>query len=64
MDLKESKNKPNNKFNSLFSTNLYSTNFEDVSDRKFDKVQRENDIIIQTVIEDRAITVSIQGYSL
>jgi len=66
MDLKESKSKPNNKFNSLFSTNLYSTNFEDVSDRKFDKVQRENDIIIQTttVIENRAITVSIQGYSL
>ena len=66
MDLKESKSKPNNKFNSLFSTNLYSTNFEDVSDRKFDKVQRENDLIIQTttVIENRAITVSIQGYSL
>ena len=65
MDLKESKSKPNNKFNSLFSTNLYSTNFEDVSDRKFDKVQRENDIIIQTtVVESRAITVSIQGYRL
>ena len=64
MDLKKDKNKSSNKFNSLFSTDSYLTNFEDVSDRKFDKVQRENDIIIQTVIEDRTITVSIQGYSL
>ena len=65
MDLKKSKNKPNNKFNSLFSTDSYLTNFEDVSDRKFDKVQRENDLIIQTttVIETQAVTVSIKGYS-
>ena len=65
MDLKKDKNKSSNKFNSLFSTDSYLTNFEDVSDRKFDKVQRENDLIIQTttVIETQAVTVSIRGYS-
>tara|TARA_B110000967_G_scaffold152315_1_gene156517 strand:+ start:1 stop:594 length:594 start_codon:yes stop_codon:yes gene_type:complete len=65
MDLKKDKNKSSNKFNSLFSTDSYLTNFEDISDRKFDKVQRENDLIIQTttVIETQAVTVSIRGYS-
>ena len=65
MDLKKDKNKSSNKFNSLFSTDSYLTNFEDVSDRKFDKVQRENDLIIQTttVLETQAVTVSIRGYS-
>ena len=65
MDLKKDKNKSSNKFNSIFSTDSYLTNFEDVSDRKFDKVQRENDLIIQTttVIETQAVTVSIRGYS-
>ena len=49
MELKQSKKTPKNAFKSLFSTDAYLANFDDVSDRKFNKVQRENDIIIQTL---------------
>ena len=62
MELKKSKKTPKNAFKSLFSTDAYLANFDEVSDRKFNKVQRENDIIIQT-ITPLGVTVTIQGYS-
>ena len=62
MELKQSKKTPKNAFKSLFSTDAYLANFDDVSDRKFNKVRRENDIIIQT-LTPIGITVTIKGYA-